>query len=65
LEIVIPGANHFGFSDGALLKSHIVLRTLRMLGILGIDGRRQLAVTADCVHNFFDAHLKAPGVSRQ
>ena len=65
LEIVIPGANHFGFSDGALLKSHIVLRTLRMLGILGIDGRRQRAVTADCVHNFFDAHLKAPGVSRQ
>ena len=65
LEIVIPGANHFGFSDGALLKSHIVLGTLRMLGILGIDGRRQLAVTAYYVHNFFDAHLKAPGVSRQ
>ena len=66
LEIVIPGANHFGFSDdGALLKSHIVLRTLRMLGILGIDGRRQLAVTAYYVHNFFDAYLKVPGVSRQ
>jgi dienelactone hydrolase len=28
--------------DGALLKSHIVLRTLRMFGMLGIDGRRNL-----------------------
>src|SRR5207245_1218841 len=38
----IRGANHFLFSDdGALLKSHIVLRTLRMLGIVRIEGRRQ------------------------
>lgn len=65
LEIVIRGANHFGFSDdGALLKSHIVLRTLRILGILGIDGRRQLAITVYCVHSFFDAYLKGPGISR-
>jgi dienelactone hydrolase len=65
LRISIRGANHFLFSDdGALLKSHIVLRTLRMLGILGIDGRRQLAVTAYCVHSFFDAYLKGAGVSR-
>ncbi len=65
LRIVIRGANHFTFSDdGALLKSHIVLGTFRMLGILGIDGRRQLAVTAYCVHSFFDAYLKGPGVSR-
>ena len=42
LRISIRGANHFLFSDdGALLKSHMVLRTLRMLGILGIDGRRR------------------------
>jgi hypothetical protein len=62
---VIRGANHFLFSDdGALLKSHMALRTLRMLGILGIDGRRQLAVTAYCVHSFFDAYLKKTGPSR-
>jgi predicted dienelactone hydrolase len=62
--IVIRGANHFLFSDdGALLKSHIVLRTLRLLGIVGIDGRRQLAITAYCVHTFFDACLKGTGVS--
>jgi predicted dienelactone hydrolase len=65
LRIVIRGANHFLFSDdGALLKSHIVLRTLRMLGIVGIDGRRQLAVTAYCVHSFLDAYLKGAGVSQ-
>jgi dienelactone hydrolase len=65
LRIVIRGANHFLFSDdGALLKSHIVLRTLRMFGIVGIDGRRQLAVTAYCVHSFFDAYLKRASVSR-
>jgi pimeloyl-ACP methyl ester carboxylesterase len=63
--IEIRGANHFLFSDdGALLKSHIVLRALRMLGIVGIDGRRQLAVTAYCLRSFFDAYLKGAGVSR-
>jgi hypothetical protein len=46
------------------LKSHIVLRTLRVVGILGIDGRRQLAVTAYCVRRFFDAYLKGSAASR-
>ncbi len=65
LRIAIRGANHFLFSDdGALLKSRVVRRTLRMLGMLGIDGRRQLAVTVYCVHSFFDAYLKGPSVSR-
>lgn len=51
--VVLPGANHFGFSDdGALLKS-LVLRAL-----FRIDGRRQLAATAENVRAFFDAHLK-------
>jgi predicted dienelactone hydrolase len=65
LRIAIRGADHFLFSDdGALLKSHIVMGALRMVGILGIDGRRQLAVTAYCVHSFFDAYLKGAGDSR-
>ncbi len=64
LRIAIRGANHFLFSDdGALLKSHIVLRTLRLLGIVGIGGRRQLGVTAYCLHSFFDLYLKGQGVS--
>jgi predicted dienelactone hydrolase len=58
-RILIQGANHFLFNDdGALLKSHIIMGTLRALGIVGIDGRRQLAVTAHSVHSFFDVYLK-------
>jgi pimeloyl-ACP methyl ester carboxylesterase len=65
LRVEIRGANHFLFSDdGALLKSHIVMGALRLLGILRIDGRRQLAVTSYCLHSFFDAYLKRAGVSR-
>ena len=65
VRISIRGANHFLFSDdGALLKSHIVLRTLRVLGIVRIDGRRQLAITTYCVHSFFDAYLKGTGAPR-
>jgi len=65
LRVAIRGANHFLFSDdGALLKSHIVLRGLRMARVVGIDGRRQLAVTAYCVHSFFDAYLKGTRASR-
>ena len=65
LRIAIRGSNHFLFSDdGALLKSHVILGVFRMFGKLGIDGRRQLAVTAYCVHSFFDAYLKGAGVSR-
>ncbi|HKV39628.1 MAG TPA: hypothetical protein VJX67_10470 [Blastocatellia bacterium] len=59
LRIAIRGANHFTFSDdGALLKSHMVLGLLRVSGQLGIEGRRQLAVTAYCIRTFFDAYLK-------
>jgi dienelactone hydrolase len=64
LLIRIRGANHFLFSDdGALLKSHLVMGTLRLFGIVGIHGRRQLAVTTYCVHRFFDAYLRKPSVS--
>jgi predicted dienelactone hydrolase len=65
LRAAIRGAFHFTFSDdGALLKSGIVRGVLRMLGKLGIDGRRQLAVTTYCVHTFFDMYLKGAGGSR-
>jgi predicted dienelactone hydrolase len=65
LRIAIRGANHFTFSDdGALLKSHIVMGVLRVFGMLGIDGPRQLAVTAYCLHSFFDTYLKEPDASR-
>src|SRR6202790_1085343 len=64
LRISIRGANHFTFTDdGALLKSHVLRAVLRVVGKLGIDGRRQLAVMAYCVHSFFDAYLKGANVS--
>jgi predicted dienelactone hydrolase len=65
LRVSIRGANHFTFSDdGALLKSHLLRGLLRVFGQLGIDGRRQLVVTAYCVHSFFDAYLKGTSASR-
>ena len=61
LRIAIRGAAHFAFSDdGALFKSHVV----HVVARLSIDPRRQLAVTAYCVHSFFDAYLKEAGASR-
>jgi predicted dienelactone hydrolase len=59
LRVEIRGADHFTFSDdGALLKSRVMRGALRVFGTLGIDGRRQLAVTAYCVRTFFDKYLK-------
>jgi hypothetical protein len=41
LEIVIRGANHFGFGDGgAILKSPLLMHTLRVAGVVRLDGRR-------------------------
>ena len=56
--IIIRGANHYMFSDdGALLKSPLVMRVLRTLGIVRLDGRRQVAVTAHYIGTFFDVYL--------
>jgi predicted dienelactone hydrolase len=57
-HFAIQGANHYGFSDGALLRSPRLQRFLRMVGIIGMDGRRQLAITAAYVHSWFDVQLK-------
>lgn len=59
LQITIRGASHFRFSDdGALLKIPMVLGAMRKLGIVRLDGRRQIEVTAHCVSAFFDEYLK-------
>jgi dienelactone hydrolase len=63
-RVAIRGAFHFMFSDdGAVRKSGIVHGALRVLGRLGIDPRRQLAVTTYCVHTFFDHYLEGAGGS--
>ena len=56
--LFIRGANHFTYSDHGVVLSGLLQRSLRMVGVLEIDGRRQLAVTTYSVHTFFDAHLK-------
>ncbi|MHB8502547.1 MAG: alpha/beta hydrolase family protein [Candidatus Acidiferrales bacterium] len=58
LFVTIRGANHFSFSDQILVKSHYVIGLMRLFGIIGLDGRRGLAITADYVHTFFDVYLK-------
>ncbi len=63
-QVVIQGANHFGFSDdGAMLKSPLVMRVLRTLGIVRLDGRRQIELTAHSISTFFDVHLKGAPAS--
>lgn len=63
-QVEIRGANHFFFSDdGAFLKSHIITRGLLTLGIVGIDGARQMNDTALLIRAFFDRHLKGSASS--
>jgi dienelactone hydrolase len=65
IRVVIRGANHFFFSDDAVLRNGLVIWLARRLGAIRIDGRRQLAITTYCVRKFFDRQLKgedAPSV---
>jgi predicted dienelactone hydrolase len=64
LEIMIRGANHFRFSDdGAMLKVPLVMSALQTLGIVRLDGRRQIAMTAHYLGAFFDVYLKGAPAS--
>jgi hypothetical protein len=65
LMIMIRGANHYMFSDDpALLKSPLLARVLRALGVVRIAGRRQLALTAHYINRFFDVYLKGATASK-
>jgi dienelactone hydrolase len=57
--IEIAGANHYNFNDGAVLKSPVLMRALRLVGIVGMAGADQLAATRRHLHEFFDAQLRA------
>lgn len=62
IRVVIRGANHFTFSeDGAMLKSGVLRGIMRLSGILGIGGRRQVEVASYAVGSFFDAWLRHAG----
>ena len=62
VRIAIRGANHFTFSeDGALLKSGVLRGVMRLMGVLGTSGRRQIEVSSYALGSFFDASLKHAG----
>jgi dienelactone hydrolase len=64
LQITIKGASHFRFSDdGAMLKIPFVMGAMETLGIVRLDGRRQVAVTAHYISTFFDVYLKGASAS--
>lgn len=65
MKVMIKGANHFTFSeDGAMLKSGVLRGIMRVVGLLGIRGRRQVEVSAYAVGSFFDARLRNAGRAR-
>ena len=65
MQIAIRGANHLTFADdGGLLKSGVLRAVMRVVGVLHINGRRQIEVTAHAVDTFFDAYLKHEGSAR-
>ena len=63
LEVMIQGANHYMFSDRAMLQSPLVMGVLRVLGIVRLEGRRQVAITAHYISAFFDVYLKGAPAS--
>lgn len=63
LALTIPGANHYGFSDGVLLKSQLLQRLLRAVGVMGMGAAQQLDVTREYVGSFFDVYLNGAPVS--
>jgi len=64
LQITIQGASHFRFSDdGAMLKIPSVMGAMRSVGLVRLDGRRQVVVTAHCISAFFDVYLNGAPAS--
>jgi predicted dienelactone hydrolase len=59
LIVTLRGAHHFSFSDEALVKSQLLMKTLGALGVTGrLDARTGLAGTTRYAREFFDVHLR-------
>jgi predicted dienelactone hydrolase len=66
LGFSVRGANHFSFTDSLLERNPLVLGVMRMTGVLGLEPRRGLEITAESVRLFLDVRLKgAPAGSLQ
>jgi hypothetical protein len=61
---MIRGAGHYRFSDGAMLQAPLAMRAMRTLGIVHLDGRRQVALTEHYISTFFDVYLKGAPASQ-
>jgi dienelactone hydrolase len=63
--VMIRGASHYMFSDNAaMLKSPLAMRVMETLGIVRLDGRRQIAVTTHYISTFFDVYLQGAPASK-
>lgn len=51
----IRGANHFSFSDQMLVRNPVPLALLRGFGVLALDPRRGLEVSAETVHRLLNS----------
>ena len=59
LQLTLRGSNHFQFADdAALLKAPILRGILHAVGLLPLDGRRQLDLTTHLVGAFLDVYLQ-------
>ena len=47
-----------------MLKSPLMMRVLRTAGVVRLDGRRQVALTAHYISTFFDVYLKGAPASQ-
>ena len=56
--VSIRGAGHFRFSDGAMLQFQPIVFVLHSLGIMHLEGRRQVEITQKLISTFFDNCLK-------
>lgn len=63
LWISIRGADHFRFGDGAILQAPLLVEALHRLGVVRLDGRRQVEITEHFISTFFDVYLKGAPVS--
>jgi len=56
--VSIRDAGHFRFSDGAMLQFQPIVSVLHSLGIMHLEGRRQVEITQKLIRTFFDDCLK-------
>jgi len=63
LLLMLRGANHFSFSDQLVTRPRPLIAAMQIAGILGLEPRRGLAVTAEYLRRFFDVHLKGAPAS--